>query len=158
MKSTATPLEKFEGWFVKAIDKLKELPEGDGAFAALMIVLPLYERYIVAKLKLDGKDTGEDDKKQEMAKDLGLNDKYRSVFWAIFRIGFTHQGMPHHGKTKWLVSHKFGELPEFRTVSGTECVCLDPWKFAQRVLKKYQGDPRLITASESFPLADVFSI
>ncbi len=34
MKTTATPLEKFEGWFIKAIDKLKELPEGDGAFAA----------------------------------------------------------------------------------------------------------------------------
>lgn len=35
MRSEATPLEKFEGWFVQAIDKLDELPEGDGAFAAL---------------------------------------------------------------------------------------------------------------------------
>lgn len=158
MKTTATPLEKFEGWFVKVIDKLKELPEGDGAFAALMIVLPLYERYIVAKLKLDGKNTREVDKQEEMSKDLGLDDKQRSIFWAIFRVGFTHQGMGQHGKTKWLVSHDFGELPEFRTVSGIDCVCLDPWKFAQRVLKKYRDDPRLITASESFPLADVFSI
>ena len=99
MKSTATPLEKIEGWFVRAIDKLDELPEGDGAFAALMIVLPLYERYIVGKLKLERKEAGEADKQEEMSKDLELDNKQRSIFWAIFRVGFTHQGMGQHGKT-----------------------------------------------------------
>ncbi len=157
MKSTATPLEKFEGWFVRAIDKLEELPEGDGAFAALMIVLPLYERYIVAKLKLDGKETGEVDKQEAISNDLGLDNGQRRIFWAIFRVGFTHQGMGKRGNTKWLVSHTFGELPEFRTIHNTECVCLNPWKFAGRILRKYQDDSNLITASNSFPLADVFS-
>ena len=64
MKGTATPLEKFDGWFVRAIDKLDELPEGDGAFAALMIVLPLYERYTVAKLNLTAEQKPLSDKLQ----------------------------------------------------------------------------------------------
>ena len=54
MKPSASDVEKFTGWFARAIDKLAELPEGDGAFAAMMIALPLYERSIVARLKLEG--------------------------------------------------------------------------------------------------------
>jgi hypothetical protein len=158
MKLNATPMERFQGWFVRAIEKLDELPEGDGAFAALMIILPLYERYVVAKLKLAGKAAGDAEKQAEMSSDLGLKDGQRSTFWAIFRVGFTHQGMGKAGSTMWAVSHTYGELPEFRKVNGQDWVCLDPWKFARRILKKYTDDPRLITASESFPLADVFAL
>jgi hypothetical protein len=63
------------------------------------------------------------------------------------------------GRTKWLVSHHFGDLPELRVLeSGDRCICVDPWKFADRVLGAFQTDPRLITVSESFPLADVFAL
>jgi hypothetical protein len=41
MRPEASPAEKFRCWFVSAIEKLKTLPEGDGAFAALMIAFPL---------------------------------------------------------------------------------------------------------------------
>src|SRR5665213_2816205 len=99
MKLNATPMERFQGWFVRAIEKLDELPEGDGAFAALMIVLPLYERYVVAKLKLAGKGASDAEKQAEMSSDLGLKDGQRRTFWAIFRVGFTHQGMGKAGPT-----------------------------------------------------------
>lgn len=158
MKPGATPSERFEGWFVQPIEKLAELPEGDGAFAALMIALPLYERYIVAKLKLAGQPAGDKEKQAEMSADLGLDDNKRKKFWAIFRVGFTHQGMGQHGQTRWIVSHTYDEVPQFHTINGCDCVCLDPWKFARRVLQKYSDDPRLIVASESFPLADVFFV
>lgn len=158
MKPNATAMDRFQGWFVHAIDKLEELPEGDGAFAALMVVLPLYERYIAAKLRLQGKPAGDAEKRAEMSKDLSLDDAQRGKFWAIFRVGFTHQGMGQAGGTKWAVSHTYGEFPEFKTVNGHDYVCIDPWKFARRVLKTFTDDPRLITASESFPLADVFAI
>ena len=36
MKPDATPEERFTGWYVRAIEKLRELPEGDGAFAAII--------------------------------------------------------------------------------------------------------------------------
>jgi hypothetical protein len=152
-------LERFNAWFVGAVAKLRELPEGDGAFAALMIVLPLYERLIIARLKLAGSATGDAEIRQAIGADLGLNDQDRSIFWQMFRTGFMHQGMVASGNTKWLVSHRFDELPEFRELeAGGRCVCIDPWKFADRVLGAFQADPRLITASESFPLADLFSL
>ncbi len=158
MRPGASPSERFNGWFVRSIGKLKELPEGDGAFAAMMIALPLYERYIIAKLKLAGGSTSEEDIAGEIGTDLKLDEGQRRTFWAMFRTGFMHQAMTMAGKTQWLVSHRFSALPEFRTLNGQSCLCVDPWKFADRVLKAFTDDPRLITASESFPLADVFAL
>ncbi|MFO0892064.1 MAG: hypothetical protein U0790_23370 [Isosphaeraceae bacterium] len=158
MRPGATPTERFNGWFVRPIEKLEELPEGDGAFAALMIALPLYERYIIAKLKLEDRARGENEIREEMGNDLNLSDHERRIFWDIFRVGFMHQAMGHDGPTKWLVSHKYEALPVFEVIHGQRYVCLDPWKFARRVLDKYREDERLIAASESFPLADVFAI
>lgn len=158
MRPNASPAERFDGWFVKPIEKLKKLPGGDGGFAAMMIAIPLYERYIVGKLKLEGRPTGEEEIRNEIAADLRLNDHQRSVFWEIFRNGFMHQAMPKAGKTEWVVSDKYGELPEFKTYQGCSYVCLDPWKFVNRVLDKFKQDSRLIIASEGFPLADVFLV
>ncbi len=158
MKPDASPTERFNGWFVRPIEKLRELPEGDGAFAAMMIALPLYERSIIARLKLDGKPTSEQDIARAIGADLKLNEGQHKVFWAMFRNGFMHQGMTMTGKTQWLVGHRYGALPEFRTYEGRSCICIDPWKFAVRVLDAFLKDPRLITASESFPLAGVFPV
>ena len=145
----------FERWFGCSIDKLRELPTGDGAFAALMIAIPLYERYIIAKLKLAGDPTEDPNVQYAIGNDLRLDERQRRVFWDTFRNGFMHQGMAKGGKTKWMISHIFGEVPEFRTFAGEEYICLDPWKFADRVLAQFRADHRLITASESFPWAGV---
>jgi len=152
------PSQLFDRWFVQPIAKLKELPDGDGAFAALMIALPLYERYIIAKLKLAGTETSDDNQRQEISVDLNLNARERSIFWAIFRVGFMHQAMAQDGKTKWMVNHTFGELPKFKEIDGVNFILLDPWKFADRVLAKYQDNAQLITASKSFPLPSIFSV
>lgn len=154
--SELTPMERFERWHVRAIDKLGELPAGDGAFAALMITIPLYERLIKAKLKVAGKPADEQTTRAEMKEDLKLDDKQMRVFWAMFRNGFMHQAMPKGGKTEWWVSHKFGARPEFVSENGVVRICLDPWKFADRTLEEYCRNPKLITASGSFPLADIF--
>lgn len=154
--NTLTPIERFEKWFVVPINKLKELPEGDGAFIALMAVLPLYERYIIAKLKHANTETSDEKQRIAISNDLNLNNHQRSIFWAVFRVGLCHQAMPQSGKTKWMISSKFGELPEFSEENGTRYVKLDPWKFADRVLQKYQSEPHLISISESFPLASIF--
>lgn len=158
MRLQASPKERFLAWFVRAIAKLKELPEGDGAFAAFMIAIPLYERLIIARLKLAGQRAEEEDVKREIGNDLKLNDHDRSIFWDMIRNGFMHQGMAKSGKTTWLVSHRFGPLPEFHMLRGKRCLCVDPWKFADRVMETYLANPELITASQSFPLADVYAI
>ena len=151
-------LVRFRRWFVAPISKLKELSDGDGAFAALMIAMPLYERFIVASLKLAGTAAETEGMKAAINQDLGLNDAQRKRFWAIFRDGFMHQGMGQAGKTQWQVSHVYGERPVFKTFDGVDTVSLDPWKFAERVLNEFVQRPELIVASESFPFAEIFLI
>jgi hypothetical protein len=157
MRPGATPKERFKGWFVDSIGKLKELPEGDGAFGAMMIALPLYERLVIAKLKVDGKPAQEEDVAREIGSDLQLGEVERRIFWSAFRVGFMHQAMGMSGRTAWLVSDRFGALPEIKPFKGGHCVCVDPWKFADRVLSAFMADPRLIVVSESFPLAEVYA-
>lgn len=153
-----TPIELFRRWYVNPIVKLKELPDGDGGFAAFMIALPLYERYIDAKLKLENKPTDNDSKLNEIAIDLKLNLEESIIFKSVFRAGFMHQAMPKTGKTKWITHDKYKAIPEFKTINGINYVCINPWKFADRVLNKFISDHRLITVSESFPLASIFSL
>ncbi len=150
------PIERFERWYGTPVKKLAELPNGDGAFAAWMIGMPLYERYIVGKLILSGREASEENKKTEISSDLQITSQQRPIFWAIFRNGFMHQAMGMHGGTKWAVSSAFGALPVFREMSGVQYICIDPWKFTDRVLDFFRADHRLITASESFPLASIF--
>ena len=40
------PKTLFDRWFSNAIAQLEKLADGDGGTAGIMIVLPLYERYI----------------------------------------------------------------------------------------------------------------
>ncbi len=94
--------------------------------------------------------------KQEIALDLKLSDGDRSIFWSVFRIGLLHGGMPQVGKVKFALKHEYSAYPEFKTISdGTRYVCINPWKFADRVAQEFLSDENLITASDSFPLANI---
>ena len=152
------PEELFHRWFVVPIATLRKLDKGDGAFVALMTVLPLYERAIISRLKLRGDPTTNDAIRAEVEADLQIAENVRARFWAIFRNGFMHQGMGLDGPTKWRISADFTHCPELRSEAGVDYVCLDPWKFADHVLEMFQRQPELITASESFPFATIIGI
>ena len=149
-------IKYFNRWFVNPINKLKDLPDGDGGFAAFMIAIPLYERYIKGKLKLAGECADKKSVKKEISKDLRMNDDERKIFWDMFRNGFMHQGMPKKGKTKYMFSSSFSAIPEVKEINSKNFICLDPWKFSERVLNKFLEEPKLITVSESCPLASIF--
>lgn len=151
-----TPEERFNRWFVIPIQTLQKLENGDGAFVALMAVLPLYERAVTARLKLSGVAATDLAKQNEINRDLCIDSGVRSRFWAIFRNGFTHQAMGLDGRTKWRIDGSYGASPTIMTEKDIDFVCIDPWKFASHVLKMFADNPALITASESFPFADIF--
>jgi hypothetical protein len=146
-------ITRFERWFVAPVAKLKELPEGDGGFAAFMIGLTLYERLLKARLKSNNRPTTDTEFFLEMQKDLRLTEYERSVFWATFRVGLLHQAMPKAGKTNWELRDEFSGYPEFRVQNGRSVIYINPWKFTDRVLQEFMENPRLIAVSESFPLA-----
>lgn len=168
-------LDLLKRWFMGPIKSLKKLPNGDGAFAALMISIPLYERCLIASLKKQEKyqdennrdDDDEIEKKKtlnlflirsEMSKDLELTEGQQCAFWDMFRNGFMHQAMVHDGKTKWRLHDSYEGLPRFVKENGVEYVELNPWKFAERILKKYEDDPDLFSVSKSFPLPEIFEL
>jgi hypothetical protein len=87
-----------------------------------------------------------------MQDDLNLSSHERSVFWDIFRNGLLHQALPKIGKTKYWFSHEYSGYPKFIEKEGSKYICIDPWKFTDRVINEYQLNPGLILESDSFPL------
>jgi hypothetical protein len=152
------PAELFERWFQAPSALLRELPNGDGGFAVFMISIPLFERAIKGRLKLQGLPASNEAFDQEVMKDMGISKEVCSKFIAIFRNGFMHQAMGQDGRTKWLFSGSFSDIPEIQSHSGTDYLCIDPWKFSDRTLQYYKADPKLITVSESYPFADIFGM
>jgi len=151
-------LEYFRMWFVEPIENLKELRGGNGGFVAFMVGLALYERLIVAKLKLGNFEADDDAIQQAMSDDLKLSDTQRRIFWDMLRNGLLHQAMPKVGKTRCCFHHQFSAYPEFRTSDNRPVICIDPWKFTDRVLEEFLMHPSLIFASESYPLAYIGEI
>jgi hypothetical protein len=148
----------FNRWLVEPIERLKAIPNGDGAFVAFMVALPLYERLTVARLKLANQPTGEDEIRAAMSGDIGLDPRERSIFWEMFRNGLLHHAMPKAGKTSWLFEDSFSAIPQFKTFGGNPVVCINPWKSADRVFREFLADPQLIVASESFPMGSIFGM
>lgn len=146
-------VSRFRLWFVEPIEKLKELPDGAGGFIAFMVGLALYERLIVAKLKVDNYPMDDQTIQHAIADDLKLSDTQRRIFWDMLRNGLLHQAMPKVGKTGCIFHHTFSEYPEFKSLNGASVICIDPWKFTNRVLDEFLSSPILISASESYPIA-----
>lgn len=150
--------DRFTRWFANPVAKLKELPNGDGGFAALMIALPLYERFLAARLEMTGGPARKQAIRGEMAKDLCLTRQQVEMFLKVFRHGFMHRGMGQPKEANWMTSCEFTAKPEFRVYDGKTCICLDPWKFADRVLKEFFNCPSLIDGCKDSPLARIFPI
>jgi hypothetical protein len=148
----------FRLWFVEPIEKLKELPSGAGGFIAFMVGLALYERLIVAKLKVENNSTAELFVQQAMADDLKLTNQQQRIFWDMLRNGLLHQAMPKAGKTCCFFHHTFTGYPEFKMQNEALIICIDPWKFTDRVLGDFISNPSLIIASGSYPLASIVPI
>ena len=119
----ASSMERFNGWFVEPIEKLKELPEGDGGFLALSAALFLCERYYRALAKIHCGRGDDETFKIEAAKDLGLSLDEFKCFWMVFRNGTQHQGIPRkyvdNNKVEyvWQIYDGFDAIPEFYKIN-----------------------------------------
>jgi len=148
-------MDKFQIWFVNPIQKLKELPNGAGGFVAFIVGVILYERLISARLSLQGQKTSDEVIRNAMAEDLHLTDDQRRVFWDMFRNGLLHQAMPKLGKTGFCFHHTFSGFPKFKLVNEQPAICIDPWKFTDRILNEFLLEPALIFESDSYPFASI---
>src|SRR5258708_27465715 len=93
--------QRFQWWYrdiFTYLEKTKEIPLGNGAIAALMMVLPLYERYLTVELQKDPTYVAASQQLQSekrfklIAKDLHLSEQEAKLFWNVFRDGLCHTG------------------------------------------------------------------
>jgi len=152
MKPSASYTERFEGWFVKPIEKLRELPEGDGGFLALSAALFLCERYYRTMTNTHENSSDDNAFKQEAARDLGVSLHDFMLFWRVYRHGIQYQGMPRkvYDKNanltyKWHLDESFAGVPEIHQIDAQNSeIRLNPWKFAELVIEKFRADPSLL--------------
>lgn len=161
MKPGASLMERFEGWFIKPIEKLKEIPEGDGGFLALSAALFLCERYYRALTDtLNGKRDDEQFK-IAAAKDLGLSLGDFNCFWIVYRNGVQHQGTPQKYIDKknqikyfFRISDEFNGIPEIYKINAYKReIRLNVWKFADLIINKFKSNEAIFrkAVSRTFP-------
>jgi len=161
MKPGASLEERFDGWFVKPIEKLKELPEGDGGFLALSAALFLCERYYRAVTDTLSGKRDDETFKIAAAKDLGLSLEDFNSFWIVYRNGVQHQGMPRKyiDKKKELkyffhIDEEFSGIPQIHKINAYKReIRLNVWKFAGLIVSKYKSNPEVFqkAISNTFP-------
>ena len=150
MKKGASFTERFEGWFVKPIEKLKELPEGDGGFLALSAALFLCERYYRTLTNTHEGQKDDESFKRSAATDLGLDLKEFKCFWKVYRHGIQHQGMPRtyvekNITYKWQMDEGFNAIPEICPIDNqTREIQINPWKFAELMIEKFKAHPEIL--------------
>jgi hypothetical protein len=152
--------ELFRRWFLNPLDVLKtseRIKDGDGGIIAMMVVMPLLERYVKYIEKTENRT-----RNQVFKAEFGFDDADSNAFWNIFRDGFCHQAMPiakAHGAALPGVSFSDGypSLPTYIEHEGQRFITMDIWKFAQWVLDKYEANPKMLEANASFPLLPIYS-
>jgi hypothetical protein len=151
-------MQLFERWFVAPLEKLKECNNGDGAFVALMMSLPLYERLLKSRIKIRDGSCPDAAFNTEVCADLGITESVRQKFWSIFRVGMMHQAMPQAGKTYWEFGSVWDGYPQIEDRMGIQVMSIDPWKFADHVIALCRSEPAALVASESFPFASIYTV
>ena len=158
--STFDPKTLFDRWFEQPITQLRKLDNEDGGTAGMMIVLPLFERYITI---LEMNDKSGRARYQIMADELELTDPHDAEkFWTTFRHGFCHTAMPlqRGWKIKDLpkvrLAAEYSHRPQFVTLpSGEELLLLAPWKFIHYVMDISRHDLSLLTRHPDAPLMGI---
>lgn len=162
MKPGVTLIDRFNGWFVAPIEKLKELPEGDGGFLALSAALFLCERYYRTLTNTHEGKGGDEAFKVEAAKDLGLALDDFKCFWRVYRNGIQHQGMPkmyvdnQNVRYNWRTHADFSAIPQTYEIDPKNCeIRLNPWKFAELIINKFQANPKVLENAVSHAFGEV---
>ena len=146
-----TPRNKFIRWYIRPFNRLKKIKNGDGAYIALSMALFLCERYY----RIKSNTTKVNDSAPFLdaaARDFDCSLDLFKKFWNIFRHGIQHQGSPNNEiravwlpskpviQTKWAIGGDLPFHPCYVETDSIRRVGIDPWKFADFVLKKFLTD------------------
>lgn len=164
-----SPEQLFKRWVLAVVPKLRELPDGDGAFAALSMAFGLYERFIDSKLNKDGKEASPANFRIVAAEDFRLGETGPTAIqrmWDGFRLGMQHAFQPKayiekKGKGDrwgWDISEEKGyhEYPEIvQLENDLFIVTLDPWLFLAHTIQRWEENPELMNDLSEYQLGKI---
>lgn len=161
--------EKIDKWFIAPLRFLKDKGYKDEGFLVLMVGIALAERVIASKRKKD-KLKGKNESFEKCGADfLGLSEADFRNFWEMYRNGMMHHAQPFSGKFKsqnggddtfwdWDISSAYSALPEVvKTEPKKKLIRIDPWKWLDCVVQKYEEHPELVDLNDSRKLGTIRS-
>jgi hypothetical protein len=161
-----TPAEKFRRWILRPLEALRDLPDGDGGFAAFSICCGLFERFIRSRLKANGQKATTEAFIATAAKDLGCDEEAMRRFRDGFRLGLQHAFQPkayvqnegRGDKWGWEIASGDGfyKHPEIvKKAEGVFAVRIDPWKFVDHVTMRWKENLQLLNELNEFAFGKV---
>ena len=156
-----TSTDKLQKWFIEPLRVLRSLPDGDGAFIALSIGCQLCERFYRAKTQTQEIQDGVPFQ-EEAGRSLGVGEDHFKRFWKVFRHGMQHQGSPKSFQLggisyKWRISAAYKDVPEEVVVdSNTTVIQIDPWKFADGMVKRFLNEPAVLDSAIMHAFGDIY--
>jgi hypothetical protein len=162
-----TNRDKFIRWYVRPFNRLKRIPDGDGAFAALSIGFFLCERYYRIKTNTITQHRKTERFLKAAAKDFDCNYQVFRTFWYLFRNGIQHQGAPKKSfvdysnplkptiRMRWALSDWISHRPGYLVMDNTKRVGVCPWKFTRFILCKFLKNERALERSTSHSFGSI---
>jgi len=157
----------FDRWVVVPFSVLRQLPDGDGAFAALAMGFGLYERFIDSKIHNRGDKPCPERRYEEAAKDFEDRVKAEDFksFWDMYRVGIQHYFHPKHftksnDNTRWGWDISANEnYNAFPVILNPEpdlfIIAIDPWAFVEHILKRWYEYPELMNELSATTLGEI---
>jgi hypothetical protein len=145
----------FDRWVVVPFAALRQLQNGDGAFAALAMGFGLYERYITSRIHKRNGDI-EKERYEEASKDFdgAVPSADFKSFWDMYRVGVQHYFHPKHftkgiDKIRWGWHISEGEgysaFPKvIRADVDLFIITIDPWLFVEHTIRRWYEYPELM--------------
>lgn len=160
----------FDRWYKKPLRRLKELPNGDGGFVALVTACVLYERYARAMIirknpGLKNKRIEQKEVAEQLARDLDSDaqcddESLCREFWKVTRHGLVHHAMLQvenewgQDLPGWHLHHKYKKPLQWRK-SG-EIIGIQPFLFSDWVLSLWERHPELVAEDKHAPWGAIF--
>jgi hypothetical protein len=160
-----TTEERFKRWVEVPLELLRNIGNGDGAFATLSICFGLYERFVHSSIQSSNTQTN-----PEFfgfaGKDLDCEPETFKRFWECYRVGMQHAFQPKNYHEKkgtgdrwgWEMAAESG-FHAFPVITNPDpnlyIIRIDPWKFADHVLARWKANLQLLDEISVFTFGKV---
>jgi hypothetical protein len=154
----AEALQKFNLWFKEHYKLVKNGGGGHGAFIALSIGLFLTERFFRHETGTidDHRGPHANDFKAPAATFFNTDPVFFYAFWNVYRNGMQHQGSPKSTPVQgWDVHGDYDADPTKAVHNGKDIICLNPWKFTDKIIAKWESRLDLLALLGSHQLGSL---